>query len=504
MAGHIYGAINLGSSELALKIFEINKKNGIRELTHVRKKYAIGAETYSTGVISYKTMTEICETLNDFTRIMNEFGVESSDVCATSGVREAENMLVLLDQIRIQTGYSVRTLSNSEARFLYYKALVQNESRLYDITQNGTMTVDVGAGSMQLSIFNESRLLTTQNLLLGASRIQELLQVMEEEAYDYNSLIDEYIEKDIKSFFKFNLNGIKIKNIIAVGGMIPDAYHYMRERKAEFDGFIKSKTINKAKVLSGLPRETVRLVLPTITILRKISELTGCDKLILSPIDLCDAMAAEYSARRIHISPNHDFTVDILTAARVIAAKYECDMEHIETIETLALQIFDRIKKLHGLGKRERLLLQIAVILHSIGSFISDMHSRENSYHIMMNTELIGISDKERLMIANIIRYNEDRFPDYLSLTDDISRQEYITVVKLNAILKTANVLDKSNRHKIKNVGITLDGDTMTLTAETMADITLEKGLFHDKAGAFEEVFGIRPKLIQKKTGRNL
>ena len=122
----------------------------------------------------------------------------------------------------------------------------------------------------------------------------------------------------------------------------------------------------------------------------------------------------------------------------------------------------------------------------------------------MMNTELIGISDKERLMIANIIRYNEDRFPDYLSLTDDISRQEYITVVKLNAILKTANVLDKSNRHKIKNVGITLDGDTMTLTAETMADITLEKGLFHDKAGAFEEVFGIRPKLIQKKTGRNL
>ena len=43
----------------------------------------------------------------------------------------------------------------------------------------------------------------------------------------------------------------------------------------------------------------------------------------------------------------------------------------------------------------------------------------------------------------------------------------------------------------------------MTVTADTMADITLEKGLFHDKANAFEEIFGIRPKLVQKKSGRN-
>ncbi|MBO4396849.1 MAG: hypothetical protein J5819_10970 [Eubacterium sp.] len=504
MAGHIYGAINLGSSELALKIYEISKKNGITELTHVRKKYSIGSETYSTGVVSYRSMTEICSTLNDFTRIMEEFGVDSSDVYATSGIREAENMLVLLDQIRIQTGYPVRTLSNSEARFLYYKALAMSETRLFTITEEGTLTVDVGAGSMQLSIFDKGKLLTSQNFLLGASRIQELLQVMEDDTFDYNSLIDEYIEKDIVSFFKFNLHGVTIKNIIAVGGMIPDAYHYMRERKAEFDGFVKSKTISKVKSsLTGLSADTSKLVLPTITILRKLSEMTNCDKLILTPIDLCDAMVAEFAEKRLKMSSGHDFTEDIITSAKTLAIKYQCDMEHIETIEGLALQIFDRIKRLHGLGKRERLLLRLGVMLHSIGSFISDLHSRENSYHILMTTELIGISDTERLMIANMIRYNDDRFPDYLSLGDDISREQYITVVKLNAILKTANVLDKSNRHKIKNVGVSLEGDVLTLTADTMADITLEKGLFHDKANSFEEVFGIRPKLVQKKSGRN-
>ena len=503
MAGHVYGAINLGSSELALKIFEISKKQGITELTHVRRKYAIGVETYSTGFISYRSMTEICSTLNDFTRIMEEFGVTASDVYATSGIREAENMLVLVDQIRIQTGYNVRTLSNSEARFLYYKALATTDARFPQIAEEGTMVVDVGAGSVQLSYFNHGTLLVTENLLLGSSRIQELLQVMEDEAYDYTSLIDEYIEKDITSFFKKNIGENQIRHIVAVGGMIPDAYYYMRERKAEFDGFIKSKTMSKNKLFAGMKPSMSKLVIPTVLILRKITELTSCEKLILSPIDLCDSMAAEYAERRLRITHNHDFTSDILAAARTMSIKYQCDLEHIETVEMLSLQIFDRIRKLHGLGKRERLLLQIAVRLHNIGSFISDMHSRENSYHIVMNTELIGISDRERRMIAVMIRYNDDRFPDYLALADDISKEQYITVVKLNAILKTANVLDKSNRHKIKTVGVSLEGDVLTITAETMADITLEKGLFHEKANAFEEVFGIRPKLIQKKTGRN-
>ncbi len=504
MAGHIFGAINLGSSELALKIYEISKKTGITELTHVRRKFAIGVETYRAGYISYRSMTEICETLNDFTRIMNEFGVDSSDVCGTSGIREAENMLVLLDQIRIQTGYNARILSNSEARFLYYKALAMNESNFSALSEEGTLVVDVGAGSMQLSFFKDGLLQVTENLLLGSSRIQELLQVMEDEAYDYNELIDEYIEKDITSFFKLYLDGVKIKHIVAVGGMIPDAYHYMKDQKVEFDGIIKSKSLNKVKLFTGISPGNSKLVLPTVLILRKIAIMADCNKFILSPIDLCDAMAAEFAEKRLRILPDHDINLDIISSARNIAAKYHSDIDHVETVERLSLQIFDKIKKLHGLGKRERLLLQLGVLLHNVGSFISDIHSRENAYHILMNTEIIGISDRERRMIANMIRYNEDRFPDYMALNEDISKDQYITVVKLNAIVKIANVLDKSNRHKIKRIGVSVEGDVLLVTAETMEDITLEKGLFHDKASAFEEIFGIRPKLIQKKTGRNL
>jgi len=67
--------------------------------------------------------------------------------------------------------------------------------------------------------------------------------------------------------------------------------------------------------------------------------------------------------------------------------------------------------------------------------------------------------------------------------------------------LKTANVLDKSNRQKIRNVGVTLKDGVLTITADTMADITLEKGLFHHGGDVFQEVFGIRPVLRQKRSG---
>ena len=98
-----------------------------------------------------------------------------------------------------------------------------------------------------------------------------------------------------------------------------------------------------------------------------------------------------------------------------------------------------------------------------------------------------------------LFRSNTTSIPTYEELYEDFTENEYITIVKLNAILKTANVLDKSNRQKIKNVGVTLKDGVLTITAHTMADITLEKGMFHHGADVFQEVFGIRPVLRQKR-----
>ena len=44
-----------------------------------------------------------------------------------------------------------------------------------------------------------------------------------------------------------------------------------------------------------------------------------------------------------------------------------------------------------------------------------------------------------------------------------------------------------------------LKGSQLVLTVDTDEDMTLERGLFPDKAEFFEEVFGIRPEIRMKK-----
>ena len=210
-------------------------------------------------------------------------------------------------------------------------------------------------------------------------------------------------------------------------------------------------------------------------------------------------MVAEHAEKKLKMLPSHDFQKDILAASRNIAKKYRTDFRHTENVEHLALDIFDQIRKIHGLGKRERLLLQISVILHSCGAFVNLEQARENSYKIILSTEIIGLSHSERVLIANIVRYNHERFPDYRNVTGDIDREDYLTAVKLSALLRLANTLDKSNRHKISQIRISLKENQLLMTADTLADITLERGIFHNACDAFAEVFGIRPVLKQKR-----
>ena len=57
------------------------------------------------------------------------------------------------------------------------------------------------------------------------------------------------------------------------------------------------------------------------------------------------------------------------------------------------------MKKVHGMGDRERLLLQIAVQLHDCGKYISMEKVSECSYQIIMSTDIIGLSSLERQMM---------------------------------------------------------------------------------------------------------
>ena len=67
-------------------------------------------------------------------------------------------------------------LSNSEQRFLDYKSVASKGESFRRIIEEKTAVVDIGGGSLQISLFDSDTLVSTQNLRLGVLRMQEMLQ----------------------------------------------------------------------------------------------------------------------------------------------------------------------------------------------------------------------------------------------------------------------------------------------------------------------------------------
>uniref|UniRef100_UPI000A78E108 hypothetical protein n=1 Tax=Clostridium sp. NkU-1 TaxID=1095009 RepID=UPI000A78E108 len=206
---------------------------------------------------------------------------------------------------------------------------------------------------------------------------------------------------------------------------------------------------------------------------------------------------------------NHDFSEDILAASRNMAKRYKCHGPHTVSMEKYVLDIFDSMKKYHGMGKRERLLLQIAAILHACGKFISMRNPSESAYHIIMSTEIIGLSHMEREIIANAVRYNGVEF-DYnrIRISEEVFRNakgefphkdSLLLVGKLTAILRLANSMDRSHKQKLSDSHMSVKNGQLVVTVSYEATSPWKRWHSARKQIFFEEIFGIRPILKQKR-----
>ena len=189
MAVSTFAAIDIGSYEVSMKIFELSKKSGLKELNHVRYRLEIGKVAYSSGRLDREIVDSICEVLKDFRTIMMEFGTEDYRACATSAFREMVNPVIILEQIYQRTGIRVEILSNAEQHFLGYKSIAAIEAGFKKMIQKGTAILDVGGGSLQVSLFDKDALVTTQSLKMGSMRIRERLKELEKSHTHYDQLI---------------------------------------------------------------------------------------------------------------------------------------------------------------------------------------------------------------------------------------------------------------------------------------------------------------------------
>lgn len=511
MSTKTFAAIDVGSFELSMKIFEFSGKNNMREIDCIRQRLDLGSDTYANGKISNEKVDELCRTLKEFSDIMSTYRVEAYRAYGTSAIRETENSAILLDQIAQRTGIRVEVLSNSEQRFLDYKSVAAKGESFRRIIEEKTAIVDIGGGSMQLSLFENDTLISTQNLRLGVLRIQEMLHHMNAKNAQLEMLIDELATAQLSSYRKLYLKDREIHNIIIVDDYISpwavkragrDGRQSMTNIE-EFESFVqmlRSKSVTQIAQAMDITEERVPLVWISAVLTRRIALLMGADCIWAPGVTLCDGIAYEYAEKIRMFQREHDFEKDIIACAMNISKRYIGSRKRAETLEKITTTIFDSMKKVHGLGKRERLYLRLAAILHDCGKYVSLVNIGETSYNIIMATEIIGLSHTEREIVANVVRFNHSRFQYYGQMSmGGMDKETYLVVAKLTAILRLANSMDRSHKQKLKGLKAALQDNKLILQVDTQEDITLESCFFGMGAEFFTEVFSITPVLKQKK-----
>ena len=216
MANKLFAAIDVGSFELSMKILEFNARHSGKVIEHLRKSIDLGTDTYRHQKLSHDKMEDLCEALKEFSSIMKHYHIQDYRACGTSAIREMENREIVLDQIRQRTGIQIEVLSNSEQRFLHCKAVAFAGERFEEMIKEGTALLDIGGGSIQISLFDNGTLVSTQNLRLGVLRLQELLMDMDARVGKWEVLIDELADAQFAIFKKLYIKDKVIKNLIIV------------------------------------------------------------------------------------------------------------------------------------------------------------------------------------------------------------------------------------------------------------------------------------------------
>lgn len=513
VAPHLFAAIHIGSEQVSMQIVEFTNLENMRTIERTQKDVSFGEEAFKTGRISYETTTRLCELLQGYRRMLQEYSVDEFRVIATTAIREAENQHYIVDQIRIRTGFEIEVSDMIQEIFFKYAALFNSMQRSgLTNTDQSLLFVDISSGGLGFTLLRDGIIEYQQNVHIGALRIKESFDKNQRESAHFQQALSEYIFSSIEPV-KEELSRHSIKYIITSGnvnhlvlqmlGRAANGPISLIERDEFFSLHEKVQGLNLPQLMKAfrLNESRAEMVLPTIVLYHQILSMTNATEMVFPDVQLVDGVTSLHIATKISDPLDATLEAQIISLARTTGKKYCYDTAHSGAVEELSLQIFDAMASMLGMGRRHRLILQVAAILHDIGKFVSLRRHYFYSYRLILSSDILGFTEREKEVVANVAHYHSKGVPSNADANfARLERTDKITVAKLAAMIRLADAVDRSHLQK-SSCHILLKELFLEIHVAPNVDFSLEEWTFVDKADFFEEVHGIRPVLINDGGG---
>lgn len=510
---NLFGVMHIGSEQVSLQLVEYTSLDDMRVVEKASSHVSLGEETFKTGKISFTAVREICDLLKGYRRILNQYGVKDYRLLATTAIREAENQQYIIDQIRVKSGFSVEVVDMPQEIFCIYVALFRSiESQGLAAQQEGILFVDISSGGLGITLYEAGSILYQQNIHIGALRIKESFDKCQRESTHFYQALSEYINSTIEPVEK-ELSLSKIKYLVLSGaetGLLLKMLGRDEGTKLSFISVEELLQLNERVKLLNLPQlmqqfdlteQRAEMVLPTLLLYKQILAMSNVSEIVISNAQFSDGATLCHIGEICGDKWLRTIEDQIVSLVHALGRKYQYDPAHSGCVERTVLLLFDRLAKVHGLGRRERFLLKIAAILHDVGKFVSLRRHYFYSYRLIISSDIIGFSEDEKALMANVAYYHSKVTPtnadaNFMALNPN----QRITLAKLAAIIRLADAIDRGHCQKATISNIALTGEEFIITVTADQDMSLEEWTFQDKTEYFENVFGVKA-ILKRQAG---
>ncbi|NJK74672.1 MAG: Ppx/GppA family phosphatase [Microcoleus sp. SU_5_6] len=457
-------AIDMGTNSFHMVVARIDPKlPAFAIVAREKDTVRLGDCEPKTGCLKLEVMARAIATLRRFQGIAKTFNAEQVIAVATSAVREAPNGREFLKKVADELDLNVSLISGQEeARRIYLGVLSGME-----FNSQPQVIIDIGGGSTELILGDalEPRCLTSTKI--GAVRLTGEFVKTDPISRDEFAYLLAYIRialerpiEELRSHFKagesLRLIGTAgtIETLAAINareklGTVPNplnGYQLSLKDLRDLVNRFRKLSYSERLAIPGMSDKRSEIILAGALILQEAMVLLGIESLTVCDRSLREGVIVDWMLTHGLIENRLRYQSSIRQRCiHHMADKYDVNLEHSERIASFALNLFDRTQGiLHNWGNEERELLWAAAILHNCGLYVSHSAHHKHSYYLIRNGELLGYTETEIEVIANLARYHRKNTPKKKHENFTILPKKYREVVsKLHPLLRLAVALDR-------------------------------------------------------------
>lgn len=503
-----FAAIDIGTNSFHLVVAEVNLASGkFRILTKEKEIVRLGSGSTDMKYISENAMNRGIAALKRFNTIASSYSAEIRAI-ATSAVREALNRDEFLRRVRSHTSIKIEIASGTEEARLIHLGVLQS----LPVFHKNILLIDIGGGSTEFLVGKGRKIDFSNSLKIGAVRLTE--------RFFQNDSINKKSIDECRKFVKGSLVPLvreiskkQFECCIGSSGTIDTLTTIIRASKrnglpeyvdnnnytfskAELlkavELILKAKSNRKRSSIPGMDQDRVDIITAGAIILEQIFKELKLSQLTFSGYALREGIILD-SIEKLHLKhkATHLFNIRYNSVVH-LGEMYQYEKTHAHHVAKLSLLLFDQTSKLHGLSEKEREYLEAAALLHEIGSYVSHSLHHRHSYYLIRNADMMGFTENEKEIIANIARYHRKSHPKVKHETFSLlSPDDKRVVVRLAAILRIADGFDRSHASSVQKIKVGIRGKNVQISIKPKSGENFEMAIWgaDRKKKLFEDTF---------------